>query len=769
MLPGAGTILDESGQITPSWFNAYATTSKTFQLDDFSRTSALRLITVSNRLPSTAFKDEKGEWKLKRSTGGLASALGACESLHMLHIGWPGAEISDDMKEAMTAQLKGHDCVPVYLNQREIDKYYNGFSNGVLWPIFHSITPALRPGSMREEWNEYVHVNRQFADAIIQVLKNSDSQVEESLVWIHDYHLMLVPQFVRASIPSVRIGWFLHTPFPSYDMFRIIPFRMEILRGILSSNYAAFQIPEYASHFTQTCRNMTCLHIKDIGTDATHAIIDASSIGGPDQVHVGSTPIGIDPEPFMEAVTHDKDVTVTVEKFRELTSYRRVILGVDRLDYMKGIEQKFYGYEEFLKANPEWIGNCVLVQLAVPSRGDVKEYQRLKKHVHEIFGEISGKHSDLINGPPVIYLDQSVGFKELVALYRVADVMLITSVRDGMNLVAFEYIASQINRHGTLILSEFAGASRCLLRSGALTINPWDTEDISKAILKALTMTEEEKFLRYKFCLKHVTQNTATNWAKNFIHNSTIASKNSHAMESTDQIIHWFLTASDSVCLLVIDLEAFDEEMEIFLSEINSISNIINVLIVSSLSESELTAMFPNQARIVLGAESGAVIISPSCRRSRVIGSLSSRLSSSYTSLLSVMELYQNLYPLCSRIEESLVKLRWTSSPEHVADIGGPICEILSGHSAVVDILTTPTSIAIRDREYGDIWKNVDAYIRSDIGGFEKILCLTSPSNVPKNSHTELIKYIIVDKAGPQIIKQLSKSISGGPIPSRGG
>jgi trehalose 6-phosphate synthase/phosphatase len=479
-----------------------------------------RLICVENRLPFTASRDDSAEWHLKKSSGGLASALGAVENLHMTQVGWPGAEIPIEKRESLSNELSEHLCIPVYLSHSEIELYYNGFSNGVLWPLFHYVTPALITGSHEAEWNMYMQVNRMFAEEVARVLAEQGDK--DTLVWIHDYHLMLVPRFLRELVPDANIGFFLHTPFPAADLFRMLPYREEVIHGLLSSNYLAFQTREYCRHFLSAVSQLTNLQV-------TENNVDALPIGGA-LVACGHVPIGIDPEPFIKASTQNE---VVIEKIFDLREQygtgRKIILGVDRLDYMKGIQHKLQAYEKFLDNHPEWVGNCVLVQLAVPSRGECKDYQRLRKHVHELVGQLCGKHSHLTSGPPVLYLDQAIDFQGLVALYRAADVMLVTSIRDGMNLVAFEYIACHQDSFGVLVLSEFTGAMQSM-GGGALRVNPWNIDESSEVIHSALTMSEEERRTRHQFCFEYICSHTAQRWAETFLENLR------HAVSETEAI-----------------------------------------------------------------------------------------------------------------------------------------------------------------------------------------------------------------------------------------
>ena len=472
-------------------------------------TERQQLISVSNRLPDTAYVDEDGSWQIKKSSGGLASALAACEELEMKHVGWPGADVPGESQAQVSAEFGEHSCYPVYLSQDEIDLYYNGFSNGVLWPLFHYVTPALNTETASAEWGMYMAVNRIFARAVVDMLIAIDAPIESTLIWVHDYHLMLVPKFIRELLPSANIGWFLHTPFPSVELFRMLPYREAILHGLLSSNFIGFQVPDYCGNFLACCSQLTNLQV-------TPFSVDAIPIGGA-FVQTGAVPIGIDPAPFVSLLA-DTKVEAKMAQFRHQFGERKVILGVDRLDYMKGLEQKLRAFDLFLTDHPEWHDRVVLVQLAVPSRSEVKEYQRLKKHVHELVGQVSGKHSQLSaqNGSPVLYLDQAVDHTDLVALYALSDVLLITSLRDGMNLVAFEYVASQQDRNGVLILSEFTGAMQSLA-GGALRVNPWNLVEVSEALGAALTMSDIERAIRHKFCYEYVCTHTAQRWAETFL------------------------------------------------------------------------------------------------------------------------------------------------------------------------------------------------------------------------------------------------------------
>jgi trehalose 6-phosphate synthase/phosphatase len=465
----------------------------------------------------TVFKTATGEWTTKKSSGGLVSALSACDDLHMTQVGWAGADIAVEEQPAVRNELLKHCCIPVFLSKDEIELYYNGFSNGVLWPLFHYVSQSSTSGSSESEWRMYEAMNRKIAEAVAEVISHAtpgEYLGQEVLVWIHDYHLMLVPRFLRELVPEAKIGWFLHTPFPSVEVFRMLPYRDGILKGVLASNYIGFQVPDYSRHFLSACATLLNLQIGTISSSGLS--VDAVPVGG-SIVKIDTVPIGIDPAPFIDTSLNNAEVAVRVRQLKEQFGNKKIILGIDRLDYMKGLEHKLQAFEKFLDRYPEWRGECVLVQLAVPSRSEVKDYQRLKKHVHELVGELIGRYGDLMaQTPPVVYLDQSIEFFELVALYRAADVMLVTSIRDGMNLVAFEYVASQEGVYGVLLLSEFTGAMQSL-GGGALSINPWNLEETGDTLQKALTMNWPERRARHQFCFDYVSRHTAQRWAETFL------------------------------------------------------------------------------------------------------------------------------------------------------------------------------------------------------------------------------------------------------------
>ncbi|KAJ1644440.1 Trehalose-6-P synthase/phosphatase complex synthase subunit [Coemansia asiatica] len=457
------------------------------------------LIVVSNRLPVTLAQNGS-EWSFKLSSGGLVSALsGLKREMSFTWVGWPGKDFGENDRRKINELLKENSCSAVYLDDETAELYYNGFANSILWPLFH-----YHPGEMVFEeaaWDAYQRANQAFAQGLVDVVKDGD------LVWIQDYHLMLMPLMLRKlldarGLKSVKIGWFLHTPFPSSELYRILPVRKEILEGVLAADLLGFHTYDYARHFLSSCARI-------LGLQTTPNIVETENR----MVHVGTFPIGIDPNKFSEAL-QTVEVQGRLGEFERKFSGTRVIVGVDRLDYIKGVPQKFLAFEHFLSEYPEYVGKVVLVQVAVPSRGDVEEYKQLISSVNELVGRINGRFGT-VEYTPIHFLHKSVTMTELVSLYAVSDVCLITSTRDGMNLVSYEYVASQQKRHGVLVLSEFAGAAQSL--NGSIIINSWNIEEVSAAIHQALSMSPEQREENFNKLHKYVSKFTAAYWGLSFI------------------------------------------------------------------------------------------------------------------------------------------------------------------------------------------------------------------------------------------------------------
>ncbi|KAE9000953.1 Alpha,alpha-trehalose-phosphate synthase [UDP-forming] A [Phytophthora fragariae] len=470
-----------------------------------------RLIMVSNRLPISFQRNEAtGEWSFSMSSGGLVTALnGIRDQVPFIWIGWLGEEIPHDEQSKVREKLaREFNCVPVFLSKEIASRYYNDFSNDILWPIFHYVPlPLFRPGSEKKfdfrQWDAYKLANKRFAQAVNQVYREGD------FVWVHDYHLMMLPSLLRSRQPQCKIGWFLHTPFPTAEMYRMLPVGREILEGLLGADLLGFHTYDYARHFIAACARVP-------GASTTPKGIEL----GDHFSAIGVFPIGIDPEHFEDILKSD----VTQKRIEELTAKFagcKVIIGVDRMDYIKGIPHKLLAMERFLSLYPERCKDVVLIQIGVPSRTGVQEYQHLAASVNEMVGRINGRFGTLTHSP-VHYIHRSVAPSELVALYNLADVCLVTSIRDGMNLVSHEYVMCQSQScephregPGVLILSEFAGSAQSL--SGAIRVNPWNTTDMANALGYALELPLMEREYRQTNLYRYVKTHTASFWGRSFL------------------------------------------------------------------------------------------------------------------------------------------------------------------------------------------------------------------------------------------------------------
>ncbi len=461
---------------------------------------------ISNRLPFS-IKDEGDETTLEPSVGGLATGM---KSIYKEYggtwIGWSGidSDKTDDRKmKLIDDKLKKEKCASVHLNSEEIHLFYEGFSNRTIWPLFHYFTQYADFNVA--DWETYKAVNQKFADAAIETIEDGDS------IWVHDYQLLLVPEMIKSKKPNVTVGFFLHIPFPSYEVFRILPWRNEIIKGMLGADLIGFHTYDYERHFFSCVRRLFGYEISFNQIHLDGRIIIADSF-----------PMGIDYEKFYESAQQInlKPVKEMSELHKELEKYfldspeRKLILSIDRLDYTKGIPNRLRAFAKFLEKYPDFRQKVTLIMLAVPSRGQVDHYQLLKKEVDELVGQINGAYGS-INYTPIWYFYRSLPFNNLIELYSSCDVALITPVRDGMNLVAKEYVASRINNTGVLILSEMAGVAKEM--GEALIINPVDDNDMADNIHKALTMPLEEQKSRMAYMKERIQRYTVYKWAEDFV------------------------------------------------------------------------------------------------------------------------------------------------------------------------------------------------------------------------------------------------------------
>jgi trehalose 6-phosphate synthase/phosphatase len=455
-----------------------------------------RLLIVSNRL-AVAAQFVEGGVQLTPAAGGLATGLRRWhEDSGGIWIGWPGEVVraTDTRIAHLDEQLRGRGMVPVYLSHDIVERYYHGFSNRVLWPLFHYLIDRVPVDATG--WDAYRQANEMFADVVAREYRPNDT------IWVHDYQLMLLPALLRRRLPQARIGFFLHIPFPSSEVFRTLPWRHEVLTGLLGADLVGFHTFAYMRHFLGSL-----LHI-----DGVEAEIDRVRVGGR-TVTVGVFPMGIDAAGYGE-LARDPDVITQAEAIRREAGGRRILLGIDRLDYTKGIPRRLQAVERLLSRHPGLCESIRFIQVAVPSRGEVDSYQKFKRQVEETVGRINGMRGTL-RSTPVHYVQRSLSLRELVALYRAADVMLVTPLRDGMNLVAKEFVASRTDEDGVLILSEFAGAAAELDR--AMVVNPYDIDGVADAILRALSMPAAERGARMKALRRRVIEHDVHAWAGGFL------------------------------------------------------------------------------------------------------------------------------------------------------------------------------------------------------------------------------------------------------------
>jgi len=433
------------------------------------------------------------------SAGGLAAALRAVRG-DAVWIGWPGTLVPESLQPEMTKRLANDNLAPVFLSADEEEGFYGRVCNDTLWPLFHYFGDRLR--LTPEAWQHYVHVNERFADAIIEHC-GSDSRV-----WIHDFHLMLVPAMLRRRAPGLSVGFFLHTPFPSSEVYRLLPAREEVLRGMLGADYVSFQLGDYARHFRSSC-------LRVIGLDSEP---DAVQVGGR-RVGIGVDPIGIDIAGFRE-VLYDADTARLLDELEQQYAGRQLVLGVERLDYTKGIPQKLLAFERLLEQDPARAGTTTMLQVLVPSRLESPEYRQQRDEIELLIARINGRFGQP-GVTPVEYLHRDISKPGLVALYRRADVMMVTPLRDGMNLVAHEFVFCQSEPglpgrwRGSLLLSEFAGSAQVL--PGALLVNPWNVDGVVERLGTALELDQPERRRRLGTMAKRVEELDSRKWADGFL------------------------------------------------------------------------------------------------------------------------------------------------------------------------------------------------------------------------------------------------------------
>ena len=455
-----------------------------------------RLLLVSNRLPITARIGDDGAITAEPSSGGLATGLwGPHQRSGGLWIGWPGElQLDDAQRERLNEGLAELRALPVYLTQDEINEYYENMANGVLWPLFHYLIDQL-PNEMGS-WDVFRSVNEKFARAVIEQYRDGDT------IWVQDYHLVLVPAMLRGALPDARIGFFLHVPFPSSEVFSVLPWREEILTGLLGADLIGFHTPGHLRHFTTSLRRVLGLDV-----DVDRLLHDER------QVRLGVFPMGVDAQRWSRCAESDA-VQREVASIREEAAGRKIIVGIDRLDYTKGIPRRLVAIDRLFEEHPELCDRVRVVQVTVPSREHVEQYAEFRRRIDELVGRINSAHATA-SWVPIHHLYRSITQAEVCALYRAADVMLVTPVRDGMNLVAKEFVAARTDEDGVLLLSEFAGAAAEM--GEAIHINPYDQERLAAKINDALAMPESERKARMRALRSRVLTHDVHRWAESFI------------------------------------------------------------------------------------------------------------------------------------------------------------------------------------------------------------------------------------------------------------
>lgn len=503
-----------------------------------------RLVIISNRLPFQLVKKNR-RVELRESDGGLVSALksyfdrdhGNTDFSSTLWIGSADFSETDWHNFNQADHSLAYQVEPLFVDKKLYNKYYNGFCNSTLWPLFHYF-PSFVEFS-HDTFNAYEETNQLFADKILSLLKPDD------VLWIHDYQLMLLPGMIREAKPGATIGFFLHIPFPSFELFRMLhrPWKEKLISGILGADLIGFHTHEYVQHFLKTVQMVT-------GYDHEFRTIFAKDR----IVKTDLFPLGIDFEKFHSAI----DLPQIAEQRQAIERNfpgKKILFSVDRLDYTKGITHRLSGFEHFLQLHPEWLEKIIFILVVVPSRQIVSKYNERKKLIEEEIGRINGKYSTL-QWQPIIYRYSQLSFHELVAMYSVSDAALITPLRDGMNLVSKEYIAS--TRNGVLILSELAGAASEL--GECILVNPMDKKEVAGAILEAITMSAEVKTTKRDLLQQRLKEYTVIQWINDFLKQLDDV-KSQQAVQRTKQLTaeivrniqHEFRSAGKRLLLLDYD------------------------------------------------------------------------------------------------------------------------------------------------------------------------------------------------------------------------
>ncbi|MGO9269213.1 MAG: bifunctional alpha,alpha-trehalose-phosphate synthase (UDP-forming)/trehalose-phosphatase [Terriglobia bacterium] len=562
----------------------------------------MKLVIVSNRLP-VSLREEQGRWEFTESPGGLASGLraylrsGEVRGSDYVWVGWPGTEVPGEFQAEVANRCQEEfSARPVFLSRAETEAFYEGFCNNTLWPLFHYFLSKVDydEGS----WASYERVNQAFCDTVMEVARPGD------LVWVHDYQLLLLPALLKQKLFGVRVGFFLHIPFPSYEIFRLLPdrWRAALLNGMLGADLVGFHTHDYSQYFLKCVRRI-------LGQEH-----EMGQVFLRDRVvKVDTFPMGIDFNFFSRKAT-EAEVVRQRDELRLPFGQAKIILSIDRLDYTKGIADRLLAYQAFLESSPSWHARVVFLLLLVPSRTGVEEYQRMKARIDELVGGINGRFGTL-SWTPVIYQYKSLRQEELVPLYSASEVMLITPLRDGMNLVAKEYVACQPGGTGALVLSERAGAASEL--GEALIINPNDVQAVARALQTALEMPADVQRKSMLAMRQRLQRYDVVRWASDFLEalkeNRSRFERRLLTAALREQILKDFRAAERRLLLCDYDgtLVPFkptpeaaspDQELLVTLDRLGKISDLV---LVSGRPRTTLDAWF-GHLDVVLVAEHGA-------------------------------------------------------------------------------------------------------------------------------------------------------------------
>ncbi|OHD55729.1 MAG: hypothetical protein A2Y33_13900 [Spirochaetes bacterium GWF1_51_8] len=610
-----------------------------------------RIIMVSNRLPVRITKSNN-QIDIVATAGGLATGLSSFFSSHKsLWIGWngiPRERLNEDEHATVRKKMRRREIVPVSLSKIEIMRYYFGFSNKTIWPLFHYFQMLSK--YKETYWNEYVNVNRRFTEIIAGEITPGD------IVWIHDYQLMLVPGMLREMFPDIQIGFFLHIPFPDYEVFRLLPWRKEVLEGLMGADLIGFHTYDYAAGFLDCIRNI-------IGIENNLGV----AVYGNRLVKIDAFPMGIDYRKYTESVFNENVRNEALKTVHGMND-KKIVLSVDRLDYTKGILQRIQSFEYFLANCPEYLEKITLILVVSPSRDGIGDYRTIKRVVEEKIAALNGKLGT-IEWEPVKYFYRTMSFTEMMGLYIASDIALVTPLRDGMNLIAKEYVAACHDGRGVLILSEFAGSAKEL--GEAIIVNPYNVREVADSLAKALTMPPEEQAEILRTMHARLKKYDIDQWAEDFLDKlGSIRKENISIKKVTldsiavERIVKMFVKRKQALLLLDYDgtLVKFhgrpehaepDEPLRVLLKKLASLPN-TDVVLISGRDHTSLAAWFGDSG-LNLMAEHGAMNFLADTREWETFGSLSMAWKDS---ILPVLERFTLRTP-GSFIEQKRFSLVW--------------------------------------------------------------------------------------------------------------